>query len=115
MHSTKVKRHELIAKIQANREEHRSVFLKAQEGYRKLAIEELDRMLDEARSGKRIRRAVELVEPQDHTKEYDRVLAMLNMSVDDVIEIDAQQFAQYVLDEWGWKMGFTASTSRYTG
>lgn len=114
MHSTKVKRTELISKIAANREEHRSIFLKAQAGYRAQVIEELDRMLADAREGKRIRRSVELVEPQDHTREYDRALAMLGMSVDEVVEIDAQLFAQYVLDEWGWKTAFVGSTSRYT-
>lgn len=115
MHSIKVSKTELISKMSANRETHRSEFLKAQEGYRAAVIEELDRMLAEARTGKRIRRSVELIEPHDHTKEYDQVLAMLGMSVDDTVELDYQQFAQYVLDEWNWKAQFTATNSRYSG
>jgi hypothetical protein len=69
----------------ANRDSHRHLFLKAQEGYRKLVIEELDRMLADAKAGRPIRRSISLTEPSDHTKDYDRVIAMLEMSVDDTV------------------------------
>ena len=49
MNDVKVKREELLAKVRANRDAHRSLFLLAQEGYRKLVIEELDKMLADAR------------------------------------------------------------------
>ena len=103
MQEVKVKRAELLTRIRANMESHRDLFLKAQEGYRARVIEELDRMLQEAKGGKPIRRAVSLAEPQDHTTDYARVVDMLEMSQDDVIEIDAVSFAQYVRDEWAWK------------
>jgi hypothetical protein len=45
MNDVKVKREELLSKVRANRDAHRSLFLLAQEGYRKLVIEELDKML----------------------------------------------------------------------
>jgi hypothetical protein len=41
-------------------------------------------------------------EPVDHTSDYDRVIAMLNMSVDSEIELDEDQFECFVLDQWGW-------------
>jgi hypothetical protein len=44
--------------VRANREAHRNLFLKAQEGYRKLVIEELERMLADARAGRRISRSI---------------------------------------------------------
>ena len=50
MNTVKVKREELLAKVRSNRDAHQTLFLKAQEGYRKLVIEELDRMLEDARS-----------------------------------------------------------------
>lgn len=103
MHQVKVKRTQLLEKIKANRDAHRELFLKAQKGYRELMIEELDRMLKEAREGKPIRRAVSLVEPADHTEDYDGVIARLEMSVEDEITIDAQSFDQYVRDKWHWK------------
>ena len=78
MNEVKVKREELLTKVRANRDAHRSLFLLAQEGYRKLVIEELDKMLADARAGLPIKRSVSLTEPSDHTKDYDRVVAMLD-------------------------------------
>ncbi len=40
---------------------------------------------------------------------------MLDMSVDDIIVISADDFAMYVMDDWRWKDAFTASNSRYLG
>lgn len=110
MHSVKVERMALLNSIKGNRDAHRALFLKAQEGYRVMMIEELDRMLQEAKDGKHIRRGVSFAEPQDHTEDYDRVIRMLEMSVDKEIEIDANSFDQYVRDRWSWKQ-FADSTN----
>jgi hypothetical protein len=102
MNSVTVRRDELTKKIQTNRDAHRELFLRAQQGYRKLVIEELDRMLADAKAGRQISRSINLAEPVDHTADYDRILAMLKMSVDDTITLSAQEFNQYVLDNWEW-------------
>jgi hypothetical protein len=115
MSKVTVKKAELLAAIRKNRDTHNTTFLSAQEGYRAQAIEELDRMLKDAREGKKIRRSVELVEPEEHTRDYDRVIRMLEMSTAEEIMITEKQFSQYVLDEWGWMHAFAQSTSRYTG
>lgn len=104
---------DLVEAIQKNREEHRDKFLKAQAAYRAKAIEELDRMLAEARGGLNIRRSISLPEPHDHTGDYDTALRMLGMCVDKEVQITARDFQQYVLDEWGWKAGFSATNAAY--
>src|SRR5207244_12882206 len=96
----KVKREELLTKVRSNRDAHRELFLKAQEGYRKLIIEELERMLADAREGRAIQRSVTLTEPSNHVKDYDRVITMLEMSVDETITLEAQDFDRYVMDNW---------------
>jgi hypothetical protein len=110
-----VKKVDLLTAMKKNRDEHRGTFIKAQEGYRAAVIEELDKMLSDARAGKGLRVQVALVAPQEHTKDYDRVIRMLEMSTADEVTITETQFSQYVLDEWGWKTAFIGSTSRYTG
>src|SRR5215831_19292135 len=102
MNTVTVKREELLTKVRTNREAHRTLFLKAQEGYRKLVIEELDRMLADARQGRPIQRSVTLTEPSNHIKDYDRIITMLEMSVDDTIVLDANTFDCYVMDNWQW-------------
>jgi hypothetical protein len=113
MEKIKVRKSDLLQKMEANRAAHRATFEDALSGYRKEVIEHLEKMLSEARLGKRVRRNIELIEPMDQTKDYDRVIAMLNMSIDDVFELDEQTFACYVLDDWHWKGQFNASTMSY--
>jgi hypothetical protein len=114
MHTIKVKKTELLDVLRKNREAHRDIFEKACVGYRKVAVEELERSLADARAGRKIRQNLALIEPMDQTKDYDRAIRMLEMSIEDTIELDEQQFAQYVQDDWRWKEQFTASNSRYT-
>jgi hypothetical protein len=113
MNTVKVKRNELLAVVEKNRETHRAFFEKACVGYRKEFVTRLDAMLTDAKAGKRIRQHVGLVEPMDQTKDYDRVLTMLKMSTEDVIELSQSEFAQYVMDDWQWKAQFTATNSNY--
>lgn len=112
-----VKKAELLASMRANLSKHREVFLAATDGYRKAVIDALDKCLREAREGAPfvLWNITSLVVPQDHTKDYERVIRMLEMSVADEISVTEQQFSQFVLDDWGWKAAFVASTSRYTG
>jgi hypothetical protein len=110
-----VKKSELLNELTKNRASHRETFIDAQKGYRVDVIAELDAMLADARSGKEIRRGISLVEPRDHTKDYDRAIRMLEMCTKDEVFISDSEFAQYVMDDWGWKRDFIQSTAQYTG
>ena len=99
--------------MRANRDAHRALFLKAQEGYRKLVTEELDRMLKGAKDGLPIQRSVTLTEPSNHIKDYDRVITMLEMSVEDTVTLDAQAFDRYVMDNRDWSRFALATNTAY--
>jgi len=114
MNSIKVDKTELLTVLRENREKHKTIFAEAQEGYRTAAIKELDAMLADAEAGKQIRRSLTLIEPQDQTRDYDRAIRMLEMSQDDVIELEEHDFAQYVLDDWSWKRQFLFSNAAYS-
>jgi len=108
-----VSKDELLAVLRANRDNHRAVFLQAQEGFRERAIAELDRSLADARAGNEVRLAVHLPEPQDHTEDYDREIRMLEMHQEPTVTIRAQLFDQIVMDRWGWSGTFNATNSAY--
>lgn len=123
MNKVKVDKLELIVKVKENRNAHKKVFEKAINRYREQVICELEKSISLAKEGKRIRTQIYLPEPIDQTKEYDRALAMLEMSVDlnfekainryKVVELTKQDFAQLVLDDWSWKDSFTSTVSNY--
>ena len=107
-------RAQLLDIIRKNREEHHDIFLEAQEGYRHQVVEALERNLKDAREGREIRAFVNLRAPVDQTKDYDRAIRMFELSVDTNIELDETQFANYIMDEWGWTQNFLATNSAYS-
>lgn len=113
MNKIKVNRKSLLEKVKLNRTSHRTTFEEALTGYREQAIKELEASLAEAKAGKRIKRGLALVEPMDMTREYDRVIVMLEMSVEDELEITQQEVMQYVMDDWAWKHQFETVSAMY--
>jgi len=114
MNEVTVNKAELLEKVKENRSKHRQIFEDAQIKYRELVIEELDLMLKDAKKGRKIKRWIGLPEPEDHTDDYDRVVRMLEMSVDENVTLRAVEFDNYVMDQWGWNASFAANTVSYT-
>lgn len=113
METIRVNKADLLAKLQTNRNEHRSLFLKAQEAYRAKWIEELERRLEEARNHDPINRAFSLPVPEDHTDDFDTAIEMLDWELGDDVELAHHEFLQYVKNEWGWQRSFHANTTSY--
>lgn len=115
MRQVRIKKKKLLDIIKKNREEHRDIFLKAQKKYREVAINALDAQLTAARSGRPfvLQELTQLIAPEDHTKDYDRVIEMLEMCVDAVIVVSEEDFQHYVQDVWSWSKQWAYSNSRY--
>lgn len=53
------------------------------------------------------------MEPVSYEENYDRVIAMLEWSTDETIDLDQNEFEQYVRDNWLWKQAFNITASLY--
>lgn len=113
MENITVIKDDLVETLRANRDEHRSMFLKAQERYREKWIELLDQRLDEVRRGEKINRFFSLPEPEDHTKDFDTAIEMLQWETGDEVEISLRDFQQFVQNNWVWNQSFAASVGTY--
>lgn len=113
MQSVKVKKDDLLKKLEENKNKHRSVFESAMEGYERAAIAWLEANLQKVRSGDHTRLYFTEPVPEDHTADYELTICMLQMSVDDEISLTDHEFEQYVMDSWGWKQQWTAAVSNY--
>jgi len=114
MRTVRLDRDEFVATVAANRDQHRAVFEDAVEGYRERWTQELERRLRDVRRGRAINQYFSLPEPEDHTEDYDRILTMARMSVDEVVELSEDEFGMYVMDQWSWKGAFNRTTDMYT-
>lgn len=114
--SVNVKRVDLLEKLKINRDKHATDYVLAYEGY-KIEVEKLL----EAEIAKVVNgtfdysKGLELNEdpPTNYTSEYDNVIAMMEMSVDETINLDSSSFQQYVLDNWSWKQTFSGTVAKY--
>ncbi len=82
-------------------------------GYRLALIGACEAKLAAAKKGERVSLRIDLVEPETHEKDYDRIIRMLEMSVHDEIKISEHEFNQYVMDEWAWREKFATTNARY--
>ena len=82
MRAIRVDKDDLLKKVQTNRDAHRGIFEEAVEGYRKRSVEILEEHIQKIKAGKLEEVYVRLPRPSDHTKDYDRVIEMLEMHED---------------------------------
>ena len=113
MDTTRVNKTELLETLRANRAAHRANFEEALDAYRDRVVGWLEQRLDAARRGERVEMAFQSPIPEDFTREYDRAIRMLEMSLDDEIEISSRDFDQLVMDNWSWTPRFAANTMSY--
>lgn len=114
MNAVRVSKSMLLETLKRNRAEHRKIFLEALDGYRKEAIKQLEAQLERAKSGKKFSVYISLTQPQDQTKDYDRAIGMLELSLDTEISLPETDYRNYVLDEWNWKAQFLSSNVAYS-
>jgi len=108
----KVKKEELVNTLKENRLKHIKDFEEAKVAFQEDVVKELKTILRNAKNGK-IKTSIHFDEPSQHTDDYDTVIEMLEMSVDDEVYLTRNEFKQYVRDEWNWKDSFIATNSFY--
>lgn len=114
MELVKVKKNELMKILLENRDEHRAIFLEALDGYHQAALKALRERIEDAKNNKKVSLLFALEQPQDQTKQYNRVIKMLEMSIDDEVKLTQQEFANYVMDDWSWMDQFLHSNVGYS-
>ena len=124
MRDVKVKKEVLLEAVTKNRLTHIAEYESAVIGYKEEAVKEIDRAMgklkrqvEELQGGDVMRLvavAFDLKVPENHEKDYDQVIAMLVMCVDDELTIRSDEFACYVMDNWDWKQDFLHTNRRYS-
>jgi hypothetical protein len=112
--NTKIGKVKLLTILKKNRKAHHAIFEEAVEGYRKEAVSLLEKNISLLRENRTHRIAAYLQVPEDHTRDYDRVIAMVEITSDRVVTLQERDFQAYVMDDWDWKRQFLTSNSLYS-
>lgn len=114
MNEARVDRLNLLEVIKKNRAKHKEIVDDVFTNYRKRVIEELDKALVLAKSGKQLITNIQLIQPMDMTETYDRAIGMLEMCLDESVSLDTDEYDNYVLDKWDWSRQFSSSSASYS-
>ena len=113
----KVKIDELLESLKKNRAEHKEIVEESQAAFRVEAIKELDRMLADAKDGRKIKMRVGLTVPTIHLDEFDNAIGLMEMTTragEESIEITADEYERFVRNRWHWLDEFKMSNSSYS-
>ena len=114
MQTIKVRKVDLLAKLKENRAEHRRIFEDALKGWKSQVTLALEQAMEDAKAGRKFRTEIDLPCPEDHTDDYDVVMGQVEWSIDEELTLSYHEFRQFVLDDWGWKPDFVASSTSYS-
>ena len=117
MKNVKINKDELLQIVRDNKEKHIKDYNESVDDYTRLAYKiAMDNItIIETKDLEKIKNKVKPIPatPVSYEDSYTRAIRMLELSVEDIIEVDAHTFNQLVLDEWQWKQQFTTTSSFY--
>lgn len=113
----KVGKEELLKKLKAGLEAHKTAFQTAEEQYKQAVIEWFKEGLARVEGGDftDTQFRLEFSRPQSHAADFETAIAMIEMSVEWEIELDEKTFKQWVMGKWDWSGSFEMSASAIGG
>jgi hypothetical protein len=115
--TVEVQKASLVETLEENKADHIEEFEEAWEAYSEKLVNNLETMLEVAKSGRaaEVRLHINLVRPENHEVDYERAIQMLKWEVNDTVELREDEFANLVQDDWGWAQSFATSYTSNTG
>ena len=104
-------KNDLLEILCENRKKHKEQYKESIKAFRVKAADLLNKELQKIIAGKKFDVYFDLQKPVSHEKDYDLVIKMVEMSVDDILELQQDEFNQLVNDEWTWKSSFRLSVN----
>ncbi len=115
--SVNVSRNTLLDKLRENLEAHKTEYAEAVADYQERLLGDLKLAAKKVAKIKDVKDlqnfSFDLPYPQSHEREYTEIIEMLEMSVDENIQLDAQSFRAYIKNEWAWRSHFDATRASY--
>lgn len=106
-----VNRDKMILTLKDNKASHVKIYEEACTGFLK-EVEKI--MSSDASPTIKIQQINGLRCPENHSREYDVVIKMCSMSVEENIKLTQSDFRQYMCDQWNWADDFLYSNAAYS-
>jgi hypothetical protein len=110
-----VRKAELLEKLNTGLTDHRLAFKQSVEDYSVAVVDFLESATARAKLGDFSDITIQFSAPKNYSKEFERAIAMIEMSVELEIQLDEQTFRQWALGEWNWAREFELSSAAIGG
>lgn len=110
----KVKTQDVIDALTKNMANHQKEYVAAVAAYKVEAEKQLKKRLKDLREGS-LKIELKLTHPEDRTEDYKKIIKMFELEVEDVIDLDQDEFNQYIHDELTFAKSAKMSNSFYVG
>lgn len=107
---TRIHKDKLLGVLRANAEAHKKSFTEAMADYWEALKKYHTKGLETATNKTGPVTDPCPMMPEDHSFEYEKVIKMLEMTVDEVLTLSDQQFQTLVMDHWIWKDNFAINS-----
>lgn len=112
---------DLLGKLRENQITHTKEAAEAREGYYRQLEDKVVRLLSSIREASESGSTDEKVNtydinlsfPEDHSKDYGRIIDVLEMTTAKTVKLTLSEFDKYVRDNWEWTESFKMSSSVY--
>jgi protein-tyrosine-phosphatase len=111
---TTVKKAWLLEKLQENRTAHEACYEESRRGYIERAQAQLEAKMEDLKDGKATALHFNITVPENHVREYDLVIGMLEAHQSELIELEAGEYRMFVDDEWDWMDHWLLSNAGYS-
>lgn len=108
----KVDKLKLIEKIKENKENHIVEYDKAVKAFKIEALKQLEKLKKMAEKGD-MKIELKLTTPVDNQKNYDKILEMFTWEIADEVELEQNEFTEYVQDETHFAISAKLSNQAY--
>lgn len=110
-----IKKELLLETLRKNREEHQQIYDEALAAYCKRAQEHCEALVAKLRKGEAAYVGVNFNPPENHVKDYDLAISMVEMAETPLITLNAEDFSMLVRDDWGWQKRWLKTSGSLIG
>lgn len=93
-----VEKDKLIEKIKENKKNHIKEYEEAVIAYKEEALKQLSELTEKINNGE-LGIKLKLITPVNNSEKYDKILEMFEWEVEGVVELEQEEFIEYVQDE----------------
>lgn len=108
----RVDKDKLIAKIKENKKNHIEEFAKAVVAYKEEALRQLNILTEKVDKGA-LNIKLDLISPVDNSENYDKIIQMFEWEVAEFVELEQNEFLEYVQDETQFALDAKFSNMSY--